>query len=117
MAAHTPGPWHFEPDRFDRIYGGEVIKAGEPGIQAFPVAVVCDFNRYDRDDERTANARLIAAAPDLLAALRALLAVDDEPCRFDHHGYCQAHHVSAPCIVGQARAAVAKAAGQEGTSG
>lgn len=38
----------------------------------------------------------------LRLALDAL--VDDEPCEFDHHGYCQAHSLGKPCsnAVGKA---------------
>lgn len=66
MAAHTPGPW-YATEQIDRIYEGNIIRAGDPKTGTY-VAIACDFNRYDRDAEREANARLIAAAPDLLAA-------------------------------------------------
>ncbi|HYE57810.1 MAG TPA: hypothetical protein VD948_04865, partial [Rhodothermales bacterium] len=38
----------------------------------------------------------------LRLALDAL--VDDEPCQYDHHGYCQAHSLGKPCsnAVGKA---------------
>lgn len=36
-----------------------------------------------------------------LLALEAL--VDNEPCRFDHHGYCQSHTIGLPCPVAVAR--------------
>jgi hypothetical protein len=62
MSKHTDGPWQI--NGFDRIVHGEIITS-DGGI----IAAVHDFNRYDRDEERAANARLIAAAPDLLAAL------------------------------------------------
>ncbi|MDE1867089.1 MAG: hypothetical protein KGI08_05200 [Thaumarchaeota archaeon] len=29
--------------------------------------------------------------------------VDNEPCSFDHHGYCQTHGVTMPCINEQAK--------------
>jgi hypothetical protein len=49
-----------------------------------------------------ANARLIAAAPDLLAALRAMVALDE----------CEAHFEEAyERILPEARAAIAKATG------
>lgn len=52
-ATHTPGPW---------ILDGDVIQS--PG--RWVVAVVHRFPEND-DTARPANARLIAAAPDLLA--------------------------------------------------
>jgi len=42
----------------------------------------------------------------LEAALVRLLDVLDEPCRYDHHGYCQTHFVENPCRVAEARALV-----------
>lgn len=30
----------------------------------------------------------------------------NEPCRLDHHGFCQAHYCSAPCVYGQTREAM-----------
>jgi hypothetical protein len=67
MTAHTPGPWVVTGE-IDRFHGGEWIRPlDSKGHQKSElVAVVCDFNRYDRDAERQANAQLIAAAPDLL---------------------------------------------------
>ena len=61
--AHTPGPW--------AVYAGKG-KHGERFIineTSDFVAAAQDFNSYDRDDEVDANARLIAAAPELLDAL------------------------------------------------
>lgn len=67
MTQHTPGPW--EIIGTDRIYNGEIIAPPETRHGSRnPVAIACDFNRYDRDEERKANAALIAAAPELLEA-------------------------------------------------
>ena len=56
-------------------------------------------------------------ATDTLRQARELLAdlVDDEPCRFDHNGYCQAHYCSSPCINARAQAFLAEVDG--GTDG
>jgi len=61
--AHTPGPWTINDAH-------EVIATSE----RVPVADCGFVNRSDADND--ANARLIAAAPKLLAALRALVAFD-----------------------------------------
>jgi hypothetical protein len=50
------------------------------------------------------NARLEAENAKLREALKGL--IDDEPCWYDHHGYCQAHYVSNPCEMAIARAAL-----------
>lgn len=75
MAEHTPGPWRFD--------GGECVVAGE-GWDSPIVADLAPHNAYgealpavtDDDDTLAANGRLIAAAPELLAACRAVLDED-----------------------------------------
>lgn len=53
-----------------------------------------------KHEQRQAFERVTA----LRLALRDLLdAIGDDPCRFDHHGYCQAHFLSSPCEVATAR--------------
>jgi hypothetical protein len=113
MSKHTPGPW-------------KVIQAGDPFnvpriiAERGGVAVVC-VNRYMGEKgpsaEESANARLIAAAPDLLAALKiayfelnAIHARDGVPYTSDgwKSGVDQAYFSS---VVEQARAAIAKAEG------
>jgi hypothetical protein len=55
MSAHTPGPWNV-PDKYVKMRG-------------------CNFLSHVHwdDEEAVANARLIAAAPDLLAALQGVM--------------------------------------------
>lgn len=78
MPDFTPGPWEASGWRVCHSLGGKI-------------GVVCDTanNAKSRTEENKANARLIAAAPDLLAACQAVLrspllrcAVDDE----EHEG-------------------------------
>ena len=47
----------------------------------------------------------------LRAALEPLAEHFDGECRFDHHGYCQAHLVDKPCSVAAARAALTPPSG------
>ncbi len=47
-------------------------------------------------------------------ALEAMLFGEDEPCRYDHEGFCQTHGVSKPCRVVSARAALAQRGGEAG---
>lgn len=67
----TPGPWGV-PD--EGTHEGRVrVSAGRPGEWNGMVAD-CDAGNYARSQsEGLANARLIAAAPDLLAAVREIL--------------------------------------------
>lgn len=68
---HTPGPWHMGEGNGE----GCVFKTGEgrsrfepqTGTALFPI---CSFAMGWSDEEDMANGRLLAAAPDLLEALR-----------------------------------------------
>ena len=88
---HTPGPW---------TTGDAAIWALEDC--EFHAIVDCPLNQTCRDtDTAWANARLIAAAPDLLAALKSLLlSFDDDRSLFNRDGW------------EAARAAIAKATGE-----
>ena len=61
---HTPGPWHVT---------GYHVEA-----RAGAIATVCDAG--DDDTEGDANARLISAAPELLAVLREIVDPWDFHC-------------------------------------
>jgi hypothetical protein len=78
MAQHTSGPWTTDIDRrfraMDSMQMPESI--GVRGPDGNFLASAFDFNRTDRDAEVEANARLIAAAPDLLAALEHIVAIN-----------------------------------------
>ena len=62
MSAHTPGPWGLD---------GNLIE----GPDGERVACITAYSR--RTPKQKANARLIAAAPELLEALRGLLNAPD----------------------------------------
>lgn len=70
-AKHTPGPWGI-------IIGeaGPVVFSGENGD------LVSRMGSFLGDDEAMANARLIAAAPDLLEALQMVVTIANEA--YDH---------------------------------
>lgn len=57
-----------------------------------------------QEEARRAAGRLTAERDALRKALADLLEpFEDEECRLDHHGYCQAHFVQADCCVKAAR--------------
>lgn len=61
---HTPGPWHFNQSS---VFSRLGVYAGEDDD-----VIICDVTDEDVNDFRktAGNARLIAAAPDLLKALQ-----------------------------------------------
>lgn len=61
-AQHTPGPWSVDP-----IDDLDAHILGKPN--GFCADIIADVKSFDLD-EGQANARLIAAAPDLLEALK-----------------------------------------------
>jgi hypothetical protein len=70
MATHTPGPWRVVvPPAFGATTAEIVAGEGEP----FPIASVLRDRRPRQRLEDDANAHLIAAAPELLAVLKAAL--------------------------------------------
>jgi hypothetical protein len=96
MSAHTKGPWRMEGSEEDP-YGQIAVFADS--------RLVCELwqdDAPDRDynEEQHANARLIAAAPDLLAALNGIIGLvqlvqhrDDLPLNlnmFANHRYVEA---------------------------
>jgi hypothetical protein len=86
--AHTPGPWTLHLDSIPYVNCGEAGPAFGPVVMAGSV------------DEMMANARLIAAAPDLLEACKAMMQwVEQRPQTHPYDGW------------ELARAAIAKAEG------
>ena len=83
MSKHTPGPWH---------------TAGEQGVQIRSAKDQIAKVWTMRGNEWKANARLIAAAPDLLEALQDMVS--------DHASLSAA-------TLAFARAAIAKAMGEQ----
>jgi hypothetical protein len=106
---HTPGPWH----------GNGTNNSPTPdtyAVWADNGRFVCSFRYPFRpgdpedapDAEREANARLIAAAPELLAALQALIPVLDKLWEYDGDVMGMLHNRAADADDA-ARAAIAKA--------
>ncbi len=90
--AYTPGPWF--------VFGnGHCVGGPHHGNETAGVAM-CAMRLRD-EEENAANARLIAAAPDLLAALRAVL---------DRHNY-QGTGEPWPHLLVVVRAAINRAEG------
>jgi hypothetical protein len=121
VSNHTPTPWHIESDgpswnkpslpttiRWKPPTGNDYLRSDQMGD--YRGVIVCDMTEGHGDrahaaTESWANARLIAAAPDLLNALQTLVAhFDDSRHDFDPCARAEA--------VGVARAAISNATGQ-----
>lgn len=109
--AHTPGPWHFRTFHEDGIggtnglYNLTRVYVGSKEAQSSIWIADCGD---DTDAERIANARLIAAAPDLLAALK-VICKDSTECKC-HGEPSTVDGIQWDDIIA-ARAAIAKAGG------
>lgn len=99
QATHTPGPWGCA----DTSYHAHDYRLSRPNGEHLPVNAP-----YNDHSEQRANARLIAAAPDLLAALEAVLAAWDEP----YYGDLDMARDTMFDAIEPARAAIAKAKGE-----
>lgn len=96
--AHTPAPWLIAPHESRRVVRADGRSIAWCGT--YP------------EDEAIANARLIAAAPDLLDALRAVLAAERFSARSPEtvqQAEAKLDHIRAAAV--KADAAIAKAEG------
>lgn len=105
--AHTPGPWFIKEGP---AYGLDVrlkVEAGADAKRKYGM-VICERGvtklDTDIDAENRANMRLIAAAPDLLEALRELV---DDVC-YQNQGIRPPSQYETTAMIA-ARAAIAKA--------
>ena len=106
-AKHTPGPWEFGPNHSSTGLAGQLVvrPAGE-----FPHGEwVADVGSM-YDDHREANARLIAAAPDLLKALEKIIEMNRQWALDQYGDATKAENMD---CVRVARAAITKATGEK----
>lgn len=76
MSAHTPGPWFVMEQGFTTKPGpwrAPTVYATDDELRYIAVCACADFANGVNATDNLANARLIAAAPDLLDALEVLL--------------------------------------------
>jgi hypothetical protein len=101
VASHTPAPWGLSNDEGSERY--------EIGINAdVGVKIICSVDYgFDEpfDSQQHANARLIAAAPELLAALKRILGAV-------YPGTEKHHETGCRCFIHEAQQAIAKATGE-----
>ena len=101
-AQHTPGPW---------MVDGDLVRDPDEYV----IAQAWAYYAPGREGQQDANARLIAAAPDLLAALvsaSALFCDDGEACRFCDADIAQGEEHDPDATCSEMIAAIDKARGQ-----
>lgn len=108
MAEHTPGHWRTEP-------GDSIVRVAQSGTPNRIICAVSNKTYYQRfDEEDEANARLIAAAPELLEALKYLKPWLEEQVMDESAGLQEG---DTPSIrfdkFNEALAAIAKATGND----
>ena len=81
--AHTPGPWDAHCAKFKSDSGWDWGIRATIGNKGYCIAEAFEVVAADMKTPVEANARLIAAAPDLLAALCKLEEAED------HHANCE----------------------------
>ena len=101
MSKHTPGPWTFSG--FDQFGETRFYVSQQEGAPYTPnysdvASLIAETVSSERIAIQRANAKLIAAAPELLAALQECL---DHGCM-----------TGSEWVVNQAREAIAKATGE-----
>jgi hypothetical protein len=94
----TPGKWHVgQGNGVGSVFADEGrMRAEVGGTTLYPICSVVDF-----DGEGEANARLIAAAPELLEALRRLCAqasMTDDYAESEHSSLRRAHKLACEAI-------------------
>jgi hypothetical protein len=84
---HTPGPWWLGNDSFvDGCIVTAKDRAGMVEICSVNSAYLDASASNDFEREQIANARLIAASPDLLAALKRMLSMHELMMKKVNHG-------------------------------
>jgi hypothetical protein len=101
MSGYTPGPWHTKREGLSTIYVEANIGGGW-------VQEVAACGPTETADQKEANARLIAAAPELLEALERIAVLYEKDTDADNYEQA-ANAYEMRCI---ARAAIAKARGE-----
>ena len=106
----TPGPW-FTLDTGLDVYSEY---PAEPYCLPRRRHIAAAITTCQFDQEARANASLIAAAPELLAALEFAIAALTQPVQFTkirNGASCDILRIDATAVVKQARAAIAKVEG------
>lgn len=108
---HTPGLWGLTREDI-----GFSIRSHHNAQNGYSSEHICEMNNYreDRLQERKANAHLIAAAPEMLEALKELVALQGELNLVDHdYASLAKMNSSFEDALKKARAVISRAEGRD----
>lgn len=103
IVAHTPGPWRVETTKWRNHIG---MPRTTRDIRAVDRPIATMSSLSDNDDETEGNARLIAAAPDLLAIAHQIYMPLSEGTFYQDYD-------EGMLMVGRLRRAIAQAEGRQ----
>ena len=104
--SHTPGPWKYEIKKEGlKKWGIQLHLVQTPNGETLAELYTGHAEMENKWDELASNARLIAAAPELLEALEDIVHDADDNRYFDEHGLPTTSFHS----INKARAIIAKA--------
>ena len=92
---HTPGPWERTSHQRASLAEASIE------VQSATGRTICDMGDYPNSED-AANARLIAAAPDMLAALRRYIRLDDDHragCEIEPEDWAECHEAAIDAIA------------------
>ena len=98
---HTPGPWEGDAEYPDRLFVPDYGRIWINGYDSEGAPIHIGYVDGPRTVERMANARVIAAAPELLEACESLLR------------FAERDRLPTDVAVNAARTAIAKAKGEQ----
>ena len=107
---HTPGPWETQLWKLGEAKTAQIVVNGKSDCVAFIKPLFHHVEEAPRGGEMEANARLIAAAPELLAALK-ILEVGCSEASLRHHQKSGTTDKLAETLLQIIREAVEKAEG------
>ena len=111
MSGHTPGPWEVLPESDSHEGPLNIVSEYEEKGGRASANWIAECDLQSDEAQNRANARLIAAAPDLLEALRASVAATDRELEAFRRNLGRNPLVMPEWLAG-ARAAIAKAEGR-----
>jgi hypothetical protein len=99
--------FRFKPNPEDDITGFDDVGSEQIVVEhEGAIAGLVVYGKSTRTGEWIANMGERHVIKRLLEMLMKVHLQHDEPCRLDHHGFCQNHYSGPPCLYGEIKAAL-----------